>query len=225
MIMKCNYRHEVYRTGSVSGYVERDREDYTPKKFTYIKIKADRYYYLGEDGKLVSENHAAPFTPQIANYIVMSIRKDARYKNYTVEPFETSTRLSEYTEPFNEAPQDLIKVDSTSKTDDLENEQIKFPIAEKQPEEKNVSEQIKNYCSEKQPEEKFVSEHIINPCSEKKTEEKPASKQINNVYNKNDNSQYNDKQQTIKSIFIGIGVGIFIASVIIALIVSLVSTI
>lgn len=191
--MKCNYRHEVYRTGSVSGYVERDREDYTPKKFTYIKIKADRYYYLGEGGKLVNEAHAAPFTPQTACQIIMSIKKDARYKKYTAEVFETSKRLSDYIVPFNEAPQDLIKMDNTSKADSSTNEQIEIPVVERQSEKKPAMEQINSEPNRKQAEQKD-----------------------------NINNKYNDRQQFNKNIFIAIGVGIFVASVIIAIVVSLI---
>ena len=163
------------------------------KKFTYIKIKADRYYYLGEGGELVSENYVAPFTPQMANHIVMSIRKDARYKKYIAETFETSQRLSDYTKPFSKAPQDLIKIDNTSKTENLPNEQIKIPTVERQPEKEPAIEQINLEQNRQQVEQRD-----------------------------NTNNRYDDRQQFNKNRLIKIGVGIFIASVIIAIVVSLI---
>ena len=94
MMGNSKHQQHVYVHGSINGYLERDIETYTPKKFFYIKIeKSGHKYYLGAENNLVDESHAVNFSEKRVLEIIMEMKENPYYKNCEILPFETSRKL------------------------------------------------------------------------------------------------------------------------------------
>lgn len=99
MMGNSKHQQHVYVHGSINGYLERDIETYTPKKFFYIKIeKSGHKYYLGAENNLVDESHAVNFSEKRVLEIIMEMKENPYYKNCEILPFETSRKLNNNTE-------------------------------------------------------------------------------------------------------------------------------
>ena len=111
-----HYRHpeRVYRYGTLNGYPEYDAETHTPKKFIYIKARKDGHVcYIDAEGNLTDESHAAVFSEEQAGKIIPQMKKDPRYKNCEILPFETSYRLNSRAEANKNETHTAISADRT----------------------------------------------------------------------------------------------------------------